>query len=122
MKQYLRGMVDAWGDPKLDLDALVTPLGLSGPYKVFGIDHPDDNKIPLTPDGTPQESHEWWERLQELQAFTISVTPNMTVLHLVRLAALEDLRRNGRRIDGHIFFERVHIGRKNCVIEFTMGS
>jgi hypothetical protein len=45
----------------------------------------------------------------------------MTVLHLVRLAALEHTRRNGAT-DGHIFFELVRIHRQFCVIQFSMGS
>jgi hypothetical protein len=34
----LYGDVVYWGCPTLDVDALVTPLGLSGVYTVFGID------------------------------------------------------------------------------------
>lgn len=106
----LTGPVCLWGYERLDMDALVRPLGLSGQYTVLGIDNVEKEKQLPTFSRTRRQ----------VQGFKITCTPGMTAIHLLQLAAREDIRRNGHRDEGHIFFECISI--RGRVIEFGMGS
>lgn len=109
----LTGIAHAWAH--LDIDALVAPLGLSGVYRVFGIDPKDEPPFPRN--GTKAQMTEWHDARRKAQMFEITLTPPMTLLHIVQLAALEDRKRCR---DWHVFFELIRI--RGNTIEVSMGS
>ena len=127
-ERWIAGTVYDWSEDKLDPDALVAPLGLSGDYTVVGIDDGwKEDALPRMPavnlkSRRQVEQHvaTWTVQRHAAQAFTVTLTPEMTLIHLVRLAAVEHVRRNGDG-GGHIYFATVRV-RKDRVIEFAMDS
>ena len=63
---------------------------------------------------------DWDANSRAAAAFIVELTAQMTLLHVVQLAAREHDRRHGDS-GGHIFFESIRVCHDH-VIEFAMGS
>jgi hypothetical protein len=110
----LAGTVYDWVELP-DVNALIKPRGLEGTYTFVGIDPAPAGKRDAPEDQLTQREY------RERGAFRFTVSPEMSVLHLMQLAAREHVRRHCRRgVGGHVVFERMEITDRT--IEFVMGS
>ena len=114
------------------VDALVEPLGLEGVFTIRGIDESDEAResMPPFPDLAhrhPREfevSRDYVEYLaakDAAQAFEVTLAPEMTVLHVMHLAAQEHVRR-GYNGDGQRYFWGMTLRTEDREIEFGLDS